>query len=69
MTAYRPVTATIYENRKAVEVTGTVHGWATDHEMYEDGCGPIPVAIIELDNGYVVTACASKVRFLDRAAA
>jgi hypothetical protein len=53
-----------YINSKNELVIATFHQWG--HECNEDGiCGP--VAIVELEDGYVATICAWRIKFMDRA--
>ena len=43
---------------------GTVLAWSTDHEAYESGPGPFPVAVVEDDeSGQVRSIYVSQVNF------
>lgn len=62
----RPCKATLYENGEAKEVAGRFHLWGSNYEEFEPGPGNFTTAIIELDDGRVVSCLAETVKFLDR---
>lgn len=63
----RPCKATLYKKGEAKEVTGRFHLWGSNYEEFETGPGNFTTAIIELDDGCVVSCPAETVKFLDRA--
>ena len=63
----RPCKATLYENGEAKEVTGRFHLWGSNYEEFETGPGNFTTAIVELDDGRVVSCPAETVQFYDRA--
>ena len=45
---------------------GIVLAWSTDHEEYESGPGPVPVAVVEdSENGQVRSIYVTRVNFSD----
>lgn len=62
----RPCKATNYENGEAQEVTGRFHMWGSNYEEFETGPVNFTTAIIELDDGRVVSCPAETVQFYDR---
>ena len=44
---------------------GTFHAWGIEYEEGEYGYGNFSTAIVELDNGQIVTPAANMIRFLD----
>jgi len=62
----RPCKAKIYERGGFREVTGVFHCWGADFEEFETGPGNYSTAIIELDDGEIVSCVANNVKFLDR---
>jgi len=61
----RKVTAKIYDrdSRDYKEIQGQFHCWGQEYEEFESGLGNATVAIIELDNGQIVTANPGNVVF------
>lgn len=62
----RPCKALVYDRGEAKEVFGRFHRWGENYEEFETGPGNFSVAIIELDDGRVVSCNAETVQFLDR---
>lgn len=62
----RPCKATLYERGEAKEVTGRFHLWGSNYEELDVGAGNFTTAIIELDDGRVVSCPAETVQFYDR---
>lgn len=62
----RKCVASVYQNGAWVHVTGLFHQWGSGFEEFESGPANYTVAIIELDNGSVVTTSPDKVIFLDK---
>lgn len=62
----RPCKATTYVKRAPIEVTGRFHRWATNYQEFEEGPGNYTEALVELDDGRIVSCIADSVRFLDR---
>lgn len=62
----RPCKAVTYERGNAEKVKGRFHGWGRNYEEFETGPGNFTTAIIELDNGRIVSCPAETVQFLDR---
>lgn len=62
----RKCVASVYQNGAWVCVNGLFHQWGSDFEEFESGPANYTVAIIELDDGSVVTAQPDKVIFLDK---
>lgn len=61
----RPCRATRYYKGETYEVKGWFHGWAADFEEFEAGPGNVTLAIIEQEDGSVVTCQPDTVQFLD----
>lgn len=62
----RPCKAIHYEKGVAHEVEGRFHRWGDSYEEFEAGPGNFTTAIIELDDGQIVSCAAETVKFLDR---
>lgn len=62
----RPCRAATYHNGQKIPVRGWFHMWASDFEEFDAGPGNQTVAIVEQDDGNVVTCPPDTVRFLDR---
>ena len=62
----RPCKAVTYEKGNGEKVKGRFHGWGSNYEEFETGPGNFTTAIIELDNGRIVSCPAETVQFLDR---
>lgn len=54
--------------RELAYPSATFHRFGTDHEPYDTGPGLYPVAIVELNDGTVITPPAHMIQFLDRTA-
>lgn len=61
----RPCKATRYYKGEYHEVKGWFHGWGADYEEFETGPGNLTLAIIEQEDGSVVTCPPDTVQFLD----
>ncbi len=44
---------------------GYFHEWGTDYEELQGGVGQFPIAIIEKDDGTIVTPHAELIKFVD----
>ena len=64
----RPCRATMYVRNVPIEVTGRFHRWADNFVEFDSGPGNYTEALVELDDGRVVSCIADSVRFLDRGA-
>ena len=65
MRKLRPCRATRYYKGESYEVKGWFHGWAVDYEEFEAGPGNHTYAIIEQEDGSIVTCPPGTVQFLD----
>lgn len=64
----RPCKAVVYEKGEAVDVVGRYHCWGNNYEEFDGGPGVFTTAIIELEDGRIVSCPAETVQFLDREA-
>ena len=64
----RPCKAVVYEKGEAVDVVGRYHCWGNNYEEFDGGPGVFTTAIIELEDGRIVSCPAETVHFLDREA-
>lgn len=62
----RPCKGILYEKGGKREVEGHFHRWGDSYEEFEAGPGNFTTAIIELDDGQIVSCAAETVKFLDR---
>lgn len=62
----RPCKAIAYQKRLAYEVKGRFHRWGDGYEEFDNGAAGFTTAIIELDDGQIVSCPAETVKFLDR---
>lgn len=62
----RPCKAIVYENGKKCEVEGRFHRWGDSYEEFETGPGNFTTAIVELNDGKIVSCCAETLQFMDR---
>ncbi len=60
--------AKVWKGRQLYPISGLFHQWGVGYEEFESGPGNFTTAIIELDDGQVVEAAPSTVKFLDSAA-
>lgn len=58
--------AMYYASGKIVRVKGRFHCWGSNYEEFDSGPGVFTTAIIELDDGRIVSCPAETVQFLDR---
>ena len=62
----RACEAITYKNGKGIKIQGRFHCWGINYEEYETGPGNFTTAIIELDDGEIMSCPAETVQFLDR---
>lgn len=62
----RPCKAVVYEKGEARTVVGRYHRWGNNYEEFDGGPGNFTTAIIELDDGRIVSCPAETVQFFDR---
>lgn len=65
---YRLCECLLYAQGEHHTVQGRFLFWGVDYEELQGGIGHYTVAIVELENGAVVTAPASSVKFLEGSA-
>lgn len=58
----RPCKAVVYEKGEAVDIVGRYHCWGNNYEEFDGGPGVFTTAIIELDDGRIVSCPAETVR-------
>lgn len=58
--------ASLYENGKKKTVIGRFHQWGVSFEEFDNGAANFTTAIVELEDGRVVSCMAEMIRFCDR---